>query len=120
MAKTKFVKKLNGSSIFRELRRAKYTFRAQPATDLCEITRTSEYFWYPDVEKAALAAGWKPRGKQKESVPWWPKNLKKLKATTTPSTSVAAITPGSSTKRKKRRRSEEDDIKPRAKRGLKF
>ena len=119
MAKTKFAKKLNGSSIFRELRRAKYTFSAQPATDLCEFTRTSEYFWYPDVEKAALAAGWKPRGKQKESVPWWPKN-KKLKATTTPSTSVAAITPGSSTKRKKRRRSDGDDRKPSAKRGLKL
>lgn len=120
MAKTKFAKKLIGSSIFHELRQAKYTFTAQPTTDLCELTRTSEYFWYPDVEKEALKAGWNPRGKLKESVPWWPKNRKKLKATTTPSTLAAAITPGSSTKRTKRRRSEGDDRKPSAKRGLKF
>ena len=121
MAKTKFAKKLNGSSIFQELRRAEYTFTAQPTTDLYENTRNSEYFWYPDLEAAALAAGWKPRGKQKEYVPWWPKNRRKMKAPTTPSTSVRTITPGSSTKRAKRRRSEEeDDRKPSAKRGLKF
>ena len=99
------------------------TFTAQPTTGLCEMTRTSEYFWYPDLEKAALAAGWiwKPRGKKKESVPWWPKNRMKMKSSTTPSTFVTTRTPGSSrTKRTKRRRNEEDDRKPSAKRGLKF
>lgn len=122
MAKTNFAKKLDGSSIFQELKHAKYTFTAQPTTALCEMTRTSEYFWYPDLEKAALAAGWKPRGKKKESVPWWPKNRVKLKsAPTTPSTLATTITPGSSrTKGTKRRRNEEDDRKPSAKRGLKY
>ncbi len=114
-AKTNFAKKLKDSSIFKELRRAEYTFTAQPKTEFCPEPRTSEYFWYPDLEAAALAAGWKPRGERKESVPWQPKNRKKI----TP-TAAAAVTPGSSTKKSKRRRSEDDDKKPSAKRVLKF
>lgn len=120
MAKNKFAKKLRNSSIFQELRRARYTFTAQPQTSLCPETLTSEYFWYPDLEPAALAAGWKPRGEQKDKVPWQPKH-RSLKARTTPSALAVAITPGSSSaKTMKRRRSGDDDKKPSAKRGLKF
>lgn len=120
MGKTKFAKKLEDSSIFQQLRRVRCTFTAQPKTAFCKGPRTSEYFWYPDLETAALAAGWKPRGKQKERVPWEPQNNKMRKVPPTPTTLAVAVTPGSSTKKTKRRRSEDDDKKPSAKRGLKF
>lgn len=47
------------------------SFHHQPKTNYCEVpTRNSEYYWYPDLETEALSLGWKPRGKQKEEVPW--------------------------------------------------
>jgi hypothetical protein len=119
LAKTKFAKKLKDSSIFQELKRAKYTFTAQPKTEFCPEPRISEYFWYPDLEAAALAAGWKPRGEQKESVPWQPKNRNKRKLPNTP-TQAAVVTPNSSAKKSKRQHREDDDKKLSAKRGLKF
>ena len=115
MAKNKFAKKLKNSSIFMELRSAEYTFTAQPRTDLYQgETRVSEYFWYPDLEAAALASGWKPRGKMKGSVPWQPKNRKVLPMTLTPKSS-AIITPD---KKRKRPHNDDDDKKPSAKRKL--
>ena len=120
MAKRKFAKKLENSTVFRDCKRAKYTFTQQPVTSLCEETRISEYYWYPDLEEAALDAGWKPHGQTKESVPWQPKNGKKRKVPTTPTISAVAVTPGSSARKKKRRCSEDGDKKPSAKRGLKF
>jgi len=115
MAKNKFAKKLKNSSIFMELRNAEYTFTAQPRTDLYEgETRVSEYFWYPDLEAAALASGWKPRGKMKDSVPWQPKNRKVHPMTFTPKSS-AIITPD---KKRKRPHNDDDDKKPSAKRKL--
>lgn len=115
MAKNKFAKKLKNSSIFMELRSAEYTFTAQPRTDLYQgETRVSEYFWYPDLEAAALASGWKPRGKMKGSVPWQPKNRKVLHMTLTPKSS-AIITPD---KKRKRPHNDDDDKKPSAKRKL--
>ncbi len=82
------------SSIFMELRSAEYTFIAQPRTDLYQgETRVSEYFWYPDLEAAALSSGWKPRGKMKGFVPWQPKNNRKVLPMTLTPKSSAIITP---------------------------
>jgi hypothetical protein len=88
MAKMKFAKKLEDSSIFKELRRTEYTFTAQPKTGFCKELRTSEYFWYPDLEAAALAAGWKLAENKR--------NRKKITSTV-----AATVTPGSSTKKSK-------------------
>jgi hypothetical protein len=52
------------------------SFHHQPITTNCEgPTRNSEYYWYPDLEDEAFARGWKPRGTQKEEVPWMRKDL---------------------------------------------
>lgn len=45
------------------------TFHYQPRLP-GQLTRNSRYYWYPDLEEEALHAGWKPRGKKKEEVPW--------------------------------------------------
>lgn len=50
------------------------SFHHQPVRE-GKVTRNSRYFWYPDLEAEALAHGWKPRGKQKESVPWTRKDV---------------------------------------------
>jgi curved DNA-binding protein CbpA len=60
--------------IFWILRKEHRVFHHQPKSVFCDgPTRNSLYYWYPDLEDAALAAGWKPRGKKKDEVPWKPK-----------------------------------------------
>ena len=66
---------LEGTNVFLNLRQMERSFHHQPVTDYAEITLNSEYFWYPDVEKEALARGWRPRGTKRLEVPWIPKNL---------------------------------------------
>ena len=103
--------------IFKELRQNGRSFHHQPVTNLFEgETRNSEYYWYPDLEREALARGWKPRGDKKKSVPWQRKDisssasrpLKKKAANVTPFTLSAK-------KRRKTDESDDDDRKPSAK-----
>ena len=62
--------------IFWWLKKSRRNFHYQPVhRGFDGPTQNSEYFWYPDLEEAALALGWKPRGKQKEHVPWDRKDL---------------------------------------------
>ena len=70
-----------------------YTFHHQPKTVFHDgPTKNSLYFWYPDLEDAALARGWKPRGKKKDEVPWTRKDY--------PSTLATPSTPPKTKKRK--------------------
>ena len=47
--------------IFWELRRAGRSFRHQPVTNMYDgPTNVSKYYWYPDLERIALARGWMP------------------------------------------------------------
>ena len=75
MARKKFAKKLD-DAVFVSLRMDGRTFHHQPVTNMTnESTRNSEYFWYPDLERAALVRGWNPRGEMKNNVPWRRKDL---------------------------------------------
>ena len=75
MARKKFAKKLD-DAVFVSLRMDGRTFHHQPVTNMTnESTRNSEYFWYPDLEREALARGWNPRGEMKNNVPWRRKDL---------------------------------------------
>jgi len=57
----------------------------------------SEYFWYPDLEEEALDLGWKPRGKDVDSVPWKRKDRDDSKKP-----GAVIVTPQKTRRRKKR------------------
>ena len=95
--------------IFWLLRRNGRSFHHQPVTNMYDgAPRNSVFYWYPDLEREALARGWKPRGDKKKSVPWQRKDML---------TSIVSITPGtlSLKKRRKTDESDDDDRKPSAK-----
>jgi hypothetical protein len=130
---TKFAKKLDfhiqsrrtGTPyrpVFWKLKVAGRSFHHQPVTNMHEgPTRNSEYFWYPDLEREALARGWKPRGAMKNEVPWRRKDMSEdLVVHTSPAktkTKKAApmVTPTPSIKRRQKDDSDDGDKKPRAK-----
>lgn len=91
--------------IFWELKCDGRSFHHQPQTHLTDVpTHNSEYYWYPDLERQALARGWKPRGKKKESVPWRRKDR----------IATSLVTPGSSSRKRRKRDKDSDDRKPKA------
>lgn len=76
MAVRKFsVLEQNQSAFFFLLVKNRRCFQHQPETPYAEVTRSSNYFWYPDIEKEALARGWKPRGTKRTEVPWVRKDM---------------------------------------------
>ncbi len=72
----------NYRPVFWLLKNANRTFHQQPAVSV--QTRNSEYYWYPDLEREALARGWKPRGAMKNSVPWDRKDRPTRETVSTP------------------------------------
>ena len=64
--------------VFWFLKLDKKSFHHQPVVVGHKGTiRNNEYFWYPDLEKEALALGWEPRGEKKNSgVPWQRKDVR--------------------------------------------
>jgi curved DNA-binding protein CbpA len=115
MALKKFAKKLD-HSIFVSLRREGKSFCHRPVTNLTNrSTRSTEYFWYPDLEDRALAeGGWKPE------VPWVRKDVsceravrakkqmpnKRKQSTNSSAPEATKVTPE---KKARRRRVLEDD-----------
>ena len=75
----------------------------------------------PDLEREALARGWKPRGAMKNEVPWRRKDMSEdLVVHTSPAkkkTKRAApmVTPTPSIKKRQKDDSDDGDKKPRAK-----
>ncbi|CAD7946904.1 unnamed protein product [Amoebophrya sp. A120] len=63
MARVRFARKLDDPSgaVFARLRRENKFFTHTPQLS-DRNTRTSTFFWVPDLEAAALQLGWKPRG----------------------------------------------------------
>eukprot|EP00804_Cyclotella_cryptica_P024585 CCRYP_020210-RA/>CCRYP_020210-RA protein AED:0.19 eAED:0.19 QI:0/-1/0/1/-1/1/1/0/329 len=97
--------------VFWFLKLAKRTFHHQPKTNMTDgPTVNSEYYWYPDLEREALARGWQPRGQMKNSVPWSRKDVPKI--------SRATVTPASAPTKRQREGDIGDERKPRAKRRL--
>ena len=91
MARKKFAKKLDFTDtggdhpVFRKLKDDKRTFHHQPETNMVNgPTKNSEYYWYPDLEREALAYGWTPRGNMKNQVPWTRKDLASMATVATP------------------------------------
>ena len=92
MACKKFAKKLDVTvasqrsgreynPIFWSLKCDKRSFHHQPVTNMTDQpTNNSEYYWYPDLEREALARGWKPRGEMKNQVPWKRKDSPRVRA----------------------------------------
>lgn len=109
--------------LFWALKLKKRLFHHTPQTNMYEgPTPAYEYYWYPDLEREALARGWKPRGKMKEEVPWRRKDaptsivLAGPKSPKNKSSRAVVVTPGTAEKKKrKRKRDNYDDRKPSAK-----
>ena len=139
----KFAKKLNYQikskrtgnpyrPVFWKLKTMGRSFHHQPVTEMCDgPTRNSEYYWYPDLEREALARGWKPRGKMKDKVPWQRKDISRgMVVHTSPAKkerkgTAPMVTPTPLIIKRRRDDSDEDDRdgdrKPRAKpRKLKY
>lgn len=139
----KFAKKLNYQikskrrgapyrPVFWKLKTLGRSFHHQPVTKMYDgPTVNSEYFWYPDLEREALARGWKPRGKMKDEVPWQRKDVSRdVVAHTSPAKrqrkrTAPMVTPTPLIIKRRRDDSDEDDRdgdrKPRAKpRKLKY
>ena len=139
----KFAKKLNyhikskrtGAPyrpVFWKLKTLGRSFHHQPVTEMYDgPTRNSEYYWYPDLEREALARGWRPRGKLKDEVPWQRKDISRdLVVHTSPAKrqrkgTAPMVTPTPLVIKRRRGDSDEDggdgDRKPRAKpRKLKY
>jgi len=85
------------SSEFAELKRMGRSFHHQPVTGYCEFTRNNEYFWYPDLEKAALKLGWKA-SRRKSEVPWVRKDIESQPRSASRQRTTTAKTPKRSRK----------------------